>query len=59
MNIITFLQEVQSEVKKVNWPSREETMRNTLIVVLFAVAVALFLGFFDYIFGLLLSIVVR
>lgn len=48
--LITFLKEVQTEVKKVNWPNRKETILNTILVIVFSVAVAAFLGFFDYIF---------
>ncbi|HUW72193.1 MAG TPA: preprotein translocase subunit SecE [Candidatus Humimicrobiaceae bacterium] len=48
--ITTFLKEVQLEMKKVNWPTREETIRYTLMVIGVAVAVAVFLGGFDFIF---------
>ncbi len=48
--IITFLKEVRLEMKKVNWPTRKETIRYTLIVIGISVAVAIFLGGFDFIF---------
>jgi len=48
--IITFLKEVQLEMKKVNWPTRGETIKYTLMVVGVALAVAIFLGGFDFIF---------
>ena len=48
--ITTFLKEVRLEMKKVNWPTREETIRYTLMVIGVAVAVAIFLGGFDLIF---------
>ena len=48
--ITTFLKEVQLEMKKVNWPTREETIRYTLMVIGVAMAVAIFLGGFDLIF---------
>jgi preprotein translocase subunit SecE len=53
--ITTFLKEVQLEMKKVNWPSRKETIRYTLMVIGVAVAVAIFLGGFDFIFSRLLD----
>ncbi len=53
--IISFLKEVQLEMKKVNWPSREETIRYTLIVIGISVVVAAFLGTLDYIFTTLLN----
>jgi len=48
--ITTFLKEVRLEMKKVNWPTREETIRYTLIVIGISVAVAIFLGGLDFVF---------
>jgi len=53
--IITFLKEVKLEIKKVNWPTRQETLRYTLIVVGVSLAVAAFLGTLDFIFSRLLN----
>ena len=49
--IKTFFRESQQELKKVNWPTKAETIRYTLFVVAFSLAFAVFLGVFD--FGLL------
>lgn len=46
----TFLKEVRLETKKVNWPSREETLRNTILVLVFSIVVAAVLGVFDFVF---------
>jgi preprotein translocase subunit SecE len=51
--ITTFLKEVRLEMKKVNWPTRQETLRYTIIVVGVSAAVALFLGGLDFIFAIL------
>lgn len=48
-NIFGFLNEVKEELGKVAWPSREQTVRYTVLVVVVAVAVGLFLGGLDYI----------
>ncbi len=53
--VATFLKEVRLEIKKVNWPTREETIRYTLIVIGVSVAVAIFLGGFDFIFTIILN----
>ena len=52
---ISFLKDVQLEVKKVNWPTRKETLRYTLIVIGVSAVVAAFLGGLDYIFSTLLN----
>ena len=48
--LITYFKEVKVEVKKVNWPTRQETLRYTLIVIGISVGVAMFLGGIDFIF---------
>ncbi len=54
VNPITFLQETVSELRKAVWPSKQETGRLTVIVIVLAVAVGIFLGgldrFFDFSF---------
>ena len=43
------------ELGRVNWPSREQTTRYTLIIIGVSLAVALFLGGLDYVFSWLLN----
>ena len=49
MNPIQFLGEVKSELGKVVWPTRMETLKYTLTVIVFSVVVALILGAFDFV----------
>ncbi|MDP1538996.1 MAG: preprotein translocase subunit SecE [bacterium] len=53
--IATFLKEVRLEMKKVNWPTRETTIRYTLIVIGISVVVAMYLGGLDVLFTTLLK----
>ena len=53
--LITFLKEARTEAKKVNWPTRERTIRDTIIVIVFSIAVAIFLGAFDLFFNAILD----
>jgi len=53
--IVTFLKEARLEMKKVNWPTRRETLRYTLIVIGVSLAVAIFLGGLDFIFVQILN----
>ncbi|GAH51671.1 unnamed protein product [marine sediment metagenome] len=43
------------EMKKVNWPTRQETIKKTLVVIGISVAVAAFLGTLDFILTTLLN----
>lgn len=47
-NILTFFKEVQAELSKVVWPTREQTIRYSILVIVVAVTVGLFLGALDY-----------
>jgi len=48
--IINFFKEVRQELKKVTWPTRQETIKYTLSVVFVTLAVAIFLGAADLLF---------
>ena len=52
---ITFLKEVRLEMKKVNWPTRDQTIRYTLIIIGASVVVAIFLGGLDFLFATILN----
>lgn len=49
-SIKNFFRESREELKRVNWPRREETVRYTVFVIVFSVGLSLFLGALDYIF---------
>ena len=53
--IITFLKEVRLEMKKVNWPTKETTIKYTLIVIGISFIVAAYLGGLDVLFITLLE----
>ncbi len=53
--IQTFLKEVFIEMRKVNWPTRQETIRYTLVVIGVSVGTAILLGGFDFLFTRLLN----
>lgn len=52
--IITFLKEVRLEIKKVNWPTKQTTLRYTLIVIGVSLGLAALLGVMDTAFSFLL-----
>ncbi len=54
---IEYLQEVQSELKKVTWPTRKQTLGTTLVVIVLVAIVSIFLGLFDYGFSQLIHAV--
>jgi preprotein translocase subunit SecE len=42
-----FIEEVLAEFKKVNWPTREQLVNSTVIVLVVTVVIAFFLGMVD------------
>ena len=53
--ITQYLKDSRAELKKVTWPTREQTKNHTLMVIGLSVAVALFLGTLDYVFNWMLG----
>lgn len=45
-----FIKESVQELKKVNWPTKDETVKYTLFVVMISVIISLFLGLWDSVF---------
>jgi len=56
---ITFLKEVREELDKVVWPTREQTIRYTILVIAVAVVTGLFLGGLDFILTKLTTIILE
>ena len=49
--ITKWLKELKVELKKVQWPTRKQTINNTLIVLACIVIVGLFIWVFDFVAG--------
>ena len=54
-NTVRFVRETQQELKKVTWPTREELVGSTVVVVVTTFIMAGFIGAVDFV----LSIVIR
>lgn len=54
--ISSFLQESKQELVRVNWPTRQETIRLTIVVILISLLISFFLGALDFIFTYLLEL---
>ncbi|MCZ2845796.1 MAG: preprotein translocase subunit SecE [Candidatus Bathyarchaeota archaeon] len=57
--IPTFFSEVKKETKKVAWPSRKQTLINTLIVIGVSIVIAIYLGGIDAIMTWLMGKIIR
>lgn len=55
LKLVSYIQEARDELRKVVWPTRKETVRNTLIVIGISLLVAAFLGLADYLLNIVLE----
>ncbi|MBW2219338.1 MAG: preprotein translocase subunit SecE [Deltaproteobacteria bacterium] len=46
-NTLQFFREVKIELKKVTWPSRNQTIGSTVVVIMLVIIISLFLGLVD------------
>ncbi len=54
-NIPTFFSEVKTELKKVSWLSKKETIQKTLTVIGVCLVAAIILGGLDFVFTLIIK----
>ncbi len=47
-----YAKDVELELKRITWPTKKDSLRSTLAVIVISVILAGFLGFVDFIFSL-------
>jgi len=52
-----YFKEVKIELKKVSWPSKNEIISSTVIVLFLTVIFSVFIGGFDYLFTIILKLI--
>lgn len=52
---IQYIKEAQVEIKKVTWPTRQQSLQYTAIVVIISVAATMILGGLDLLFNYILT----
>lgn len=58
MKIKQYLNEVRSEMRKVSWPTKQRTVKDSTIVVAVSLATAAVLGAADVVFSYLIETVI-
>ena len=53
-----WLKDMKSELKKVQWPTRKQTVNNTLIVIACVVIVGVFIWLFDFVAGQAIQLII-
>ena len=55
MAIMNYFKEVRGEMKHVSWPTRQQAIVYTCMVVGISIAVAVYLGLLDYVFAAIIK----
>ncbi len=58
-SLFQFFGEVVGELKRVTWPSRPETTRLTILVIMVSIVIGIFLFAFDQVFNVLLDLLLQ
>lgn len=56
---VKFLKEVRSELKRVTWPTRQEAVRLTSVVILVSILVGIYIGALDYLFTKIMELLLK
>jgi preprotein translocase subunit SecE len=59
MNPLVYLKETVSELKLVRWPTKQETINLTVIVIAISILVGLYVGGLDFVFTNILKFITR
>ena len=57
--LISFFREVKAEVKRITWPSKDETKKALIAVVIFTLIYIVLVGGLDFIFNNLFKIILK
>ena len=52
MKIVEYIKETRGEMKHVNWPTKDQAINYTLLVIGISIGTALLLALADFVFGL-------
>ena len=55
MSVIDYLRDTRAELRHVTWPSRQQAINYTIIVLLISIGTGLFLGLLDFVFAKVLA----
>ncbi len=56
--LVRYLRRVRTEVRKVTWPSRDEVVRMSTIVVIVLLVMSVFMAVIDYGFSWLMRLII-
>ena len=58
-SIIKYIRDTSFELKQVHWPTQEQALFYTALVIVISAVVAAYIGAFDYLFSQVVSFVIN
>ncbi len=58
-SLFSFFREVKAEIKKITWPSKDETKKALIAVLVFTLIYIVLVGGFDFIFKSLFEMILK
>jgi preprotein translocase SecE subunit len=55
---IAYLRDTKSELSHISWPTQRQTVVYTVLVIVLSILTSLYLGFFDFLFGEALNLLI-
>jgi len=59
LNPVSYIKEVTSELKKVTWPTKKQTIDMTILVVIISLVVAIYLTGVDFILNKIITAIIK
>lgn len=57
--VVRYFKATRSELRKVVWPTREETINLTIVVLAVTIGMSVFLGVLDFLFAQAFELIIR
>ncbi|MFQ5595133.1 MAG: preprotein translocase subunit SecE [Anaerolineae bacterium] len=57
--VVRYIKATRSELRKVVWPTRDETVNLTIIVLIVTIGMSVFLGILDFLFAQAFELIIR
>lgn len=58
-SIVKYIKDTAAELRQVHWPTQEQAIFYTTLVIVISVIVAAYIGAFDYLFSQVVSFVIN
>jgi preprotein translocase subunit SecE len=56
--VVAFLRQVRDELNQVTWPTKDQTVRLSTLVIIVTIIIGIYLGTLDYLFTQLMGLII-